>query len=337
MKRAIFIIATLPILLTGCVTRGNIRGVDKDDSKVVVINDIPAFPAGDVTNDRQIEIITPAIETTTERVKGTPVDRKQITIEQQMITMERVRVTAERKVEKPAPIPKKTRKMENKAFAAGEKLTFALQYLGITAGTAVIDVKELVNLNGNKTYHIVTTTRSLPIFDPVAKVNDNVESFIDFDGLFSRRLIKTLQEGNYSRDVTLDYDQDRNTVREVEKSGEKVYNNIPDYCQDILSAFYYFRAQKVEVGKDLTVDVYADGKCHKLQVQVLRKEIVKIPLGRYEAFVVKPFMEFESVFKQEGDVTVWVSTDERHIPLLMKSRVFVSSVNAKLIDASIAK
>ena len=112
---------------------------------------------------------------------------------------------------------------------------------------------------------------------------------------------------------------------------------IADYSQDILSAFFYFRAQNIEVGKEYIIDVYADGKNNKLKVIVPGKEIIKTPLGTYEAFIVKPLLDFESIFKQEGDVTIWMTTDERHIPLLMKSKVFVSSVSAKLIDAVIPK
>jgi hypothetical protein len=231
---------------------------------------------------------------------------------------------------------KKGRKIENKAFKVGEKFTFAIECLGITGGIATIEVKELAKIDGKLTYHIVTTTKSLPVISMFYKVDDIVESYIDYYGIFSRKLVKSLREGNHVSDVTLIFNQEKNIVKEVEKDKEKVYN-IPEYCQDILSCFYYFRTQRIEAGKDIFIDVHADGKNHRLQVRIVKKEKIKIPLGKYEAFVIKPFMKFESIFKQEGDVTLWVSTDEKHLPLLMKSKVFIGSVNAKLIDAVIVK
>ena len=240
-------------------------------------------------------------------------------------------------VEKPKEIPKpviKTRMIVNKAFKVGEKLTFALQWLGITAGIATIEVNDIVNINGKKAYHIVTTAKALPIIAAVHRVEDTVVTYIDCDGIFSRKMTKSLREGNYERDVTLIYDQDKNLVKEVEKTDVKVYN-IPDYCQDILSSFFYFRTQNIAVGNEIIVDVYADGKSHKLKVKIEKEENIRIPLGKYKAFAIKPFMEFESIFSQKGDVTIWCTQDAKHVPLLMRSKVFIGSVDAKLIDAVI--
>ena len=46
-------------------------------------------------------------------------------------------------------------------------------------------------------------------------------------------------------------------------------------------------------------------------------------------------MQFESIFKQAGDVTVWVSDDKWHLPVLMKSAVAIGSINAVLTEATL--
>ena len=66
---------------------------------------------------------------------------------------------------------------------------------------------------------------------------------------------------------------------------------------------------------------------------MLRKEKITVPFGKFEAFVVKPIMDFESIFKQEGDVFVWVSTDQKHMPLMMESEAFAGIFTAVLTDA----
>ncbi len=302
--------------LSACVTRGQVKLIEQEPEKIVEINEARRIPLRD--GELPVTVAAPAVE------KSKPAFLQETDGGKKAIQKES------------RPAAGKNRKIENKAFVVGEKFTFALQYLGITAGTAVIEIKEAVKLKGRKAYHIVTNTKSVPLISAFVKVDDIVETFIDYEGLFSLRMIKSLREGNYNRDVILEYDQDKNEVKEVEKSGEKVYT-IADYSQDILSAFFYFRAQNIEVGKEYIIDVYADGKNNKLKVIVPGKEIIKTPLGTYEAFIVKPLLDFESIFKQEGDVTIWMTTDERHIPLLMKSKVFVSSVSAKLIDAVIPK
>lgn len=319
------IILGLIVVLSGCITKGTYKVVGKK-------SEVP------IEELKKIDETTREVKVTDEGVKKVEEVKKSEKLEKETKESERnvVKEVKEVKEEGKLARVKKKRKIENKSFNVGEKLTFAIQYLGITAGIAVIEVKEMVNVDGNKALHIVSTVKSTPFFSTFNKVEDRVESFVDSEGIFSRKLIKSLREGNYSRDVVLYYDQDKNIVKEVEKSGEKVYN-IPEFCQDILSAFYYFRTQKIEVGKDNTVDVYADGKCYRLKVKVLKKEKIRVPLGKYETFAIKPFMEFESVFKQEGDVTIWCTTDNKHIPVLMKSKAFVGSINATLIDAVVTK
>ena len=233
----------------------------------------------------------------------------------------------------PDPAPKtKSRKFKYKEFGVGEKFEFAVQYLGITAATATFEIKEKVKIEGQPAYRLVSNAKVVPLFAAVYRVDDTVESFIDIQGLYSRKLYKKLVEGNYESETTQYFDQNNGLVKE----GDKLYN-ISEFCQDILSAFYYFRAHTLGVGRNIEIPVYAEGKVNKMTASVLRKEMVRIPLGRYEAYAVRPFMNFESIFKQEGEVTVWVSVEEPHIPLMMKSKAFVGSINAVLINAVVPK
>ncbi|MFH1824316.1 MAG: DUF3108 domain-containing protein [Candidatus Firestonebacteria bacterium] len=317
MRKILITSLIMPFLILSCVTKGKFKIMEKS----VQVEEVKEVGEVEEVEEDKEKKESKETEETTEKKEEKEIKKEVKKVEE---------------VKKAKEEARKIRKIENKAFNIGEKFTFAIECLGITGGIATIEVKELVKVDGHLTYHLITTTKSLPVVSMFYRVNDVVESYIDFDGIFSRKLIKSLREGNHLSDVTLFFDQGKNIVKQVEKNKELVYN-IPEYCQDILSCFYYFRAQKIEVGKDIFIDVHADGQNHKLQVKVIKKEKIKTPLGKYEAFVIKPFMQFESIFKQEGDVTLWVSADEKHLPLLMKSKVFVGSVNAKLIDAVVVK
>jgi ribosomal protein S17E len=335
-----FCAAVICFVLSGCVTKGKIRPLDVDNTgkkeeirevkeelyfqelKQAAVEDKKEVVTAEIVKEEKPENAIPLKSDNTAAIGVTIAEQKQTETKPAVVTV----------YAKP-----KKRTMPNKAFSAGEKYTFAVQYLGITAALAVMEVKEILNYNGHKVYRVVSTVKALPFFNSIHRVDDTVESYIDCEGIFSRKMVKNLKEGGYEKEITLYFDQERNLVKEVEKEKSKVYNGIADYCQDILSAFYYFRTQNIEINKDITVDVHADGKNHKLTVKVQKKEVVKVPLGRYEAFVIKPFMNFETIFKQEGEVTIWCTTDERHVPVLMKSKVFVGSINATLIDAVIPK
>ena len=315
----------LAALISGCASRGKVVTVEDRAEKIVEIKEGAGITVRDWTPviAKEEAPEKPAPAASAPEIK-TPADG---------VTKERAPET-----QKPAAaaVPaEKTRIIENKAFKPGEKLTFAISYLGLTAATAEVQIGDFVKLKGRKCYHIITKTKVVPLVAALVRVDDLVETFFDAEGIYSRRMIKSLREGNYEKDVILEFDPASRSVKEIEKSGTKSFTGLPDFCHDILSAFFYFRTQELEPGKDVVLPVYADGKVNNLKVRILRKEKVRIPLGTYNAVVVAPLLDFESIFKQEGEVTIWLSDDERHIPLMMKSKVFVSTVSAKLIDAVI--
>ncbi|MFH1074603.1 MAG: DUF3108 domain-containing protein [Candidatus Firestonebacteria bacterium] len=324
MKKILLLISVL-LLLFGCVTKGKYTVLDvkkQKENELRQIRDVTdevfSFELPQVTAK-----VTAEVKPVTEEIKI--IKKKEVTAEKTSVIIQEK--PGEVQVVKLPVKPKKSRKIAYKEFGIGEKFEFAVQYLGITAATASFEIKEKVNIEGEPAYRLVSNAKVVPLLAAVYRVDDTIESYIDVKGLYTRKLYKKLVEGNYRNETTQYYDQNNGLVKE----GKKLYN-IPEFCQDILSAFYFFRAHRLAVGRNIDIAVFADGKINKLTASVLRKEKIRTPLGRYEAYAIRPFMNFESIFKQEGEVTVWVSVDEPHIPLMMKSKAFVGSINAVLIN-----
>ena len=328
MKKTATVFLVLAFVFTGCVTKG----------KYTVMEDKVQDKTEELKNMREITAERFSFELPKPKEELLPVT-KEVTREAAKETFVAA-ITVKEKIKDTVTVIQpvlpavkiKSRKVNYKEFATGEKFEFAVQYLGITAATATFEIKEKVKVEGKPAYRLVSNAKVVPVLAAVYRVDDTVESLIDIEGLYSRKLYKKLLEGNYENETTQYYDQNNGLVKE----GDKLYN-IPEFCQDILSAFYFFRAHQLSVGRNIDIAVYADGKVNKLTASVLRKEKIRIPLGRYEAYAVRPFMNFESIFRQEGEVTVWVSVEEPHIPLMMKSKAFVGSINAVLINAVVPK
>ncbi len=107
---------------------------------------------------------------------------------------------------------------------------------------------------------------------------------------------------------------------------------VPEGVQDVLSSLYYVRTLNLEVGKSVFIQNHADGKNYPLEVKVLRTETITVPAGTFECFVVEPILKASGIFQHKGRLTVWLSTDPSHIPVMMKSKVIIGSINAILID-----
>jgi hypothetical protein len=71
-----------------------------------------------------------------------------------------------------------------------------------------------------------------------------------------------------------------------------------------------------------------------VEVQVLRKERLKTGLGEFNTVVIKPLMKSEGIFNRKGDMVIWLTDDDRHIPVMMKTKIVVGSIVATLVSGT---
>lgn len=222
-------------------------------------------------------------------------------------------------------------KVPNRAFTVGEKLTFAVQYGSITAGYAVMSINEVVEESGRPVYHLVAEATTHPFFEKIFRVRDRIESYIDVDYLFPWRYEKHLREGGYKADAVYRYDQRAGRMLEPDKGKSEP---MPIGSQDVLSCFYFFRTMDMTPGTEQTIRVSADDmKSYELKVNILRRERVSSLAGDFDCVLVQPHLKFQGVFQQKGEVFVWLTDDERRIPVKVRSKIAIGSININLQDA----
>ncbi len=232
----------------------------------------------------------------------------------------------------PSPLPTDslTRLVTNDAFGLGERLKFSIGYGPITAGTAYLEVADTNTYEGFLCYRISSQTSSNGFFDSFYKVRDTVLSQLDVDGLFSRYLFKSLHEGSYhsSREITFDHPAQRAYFRKGD--GEPDTVTLFPFTNDELSILYYTRTRELKVGTSIQVPAISGDTCRMIEVRVLGRETIEVPAGEFKCLIVEPMLAAAGVFKQEGDIKVWLTDDRLHMPVLMKSKVFVGSIYAEL-------
>lgn len=242
-------------------------------------------------------------------------------------------------VPKPTPPPPRKdeaakhgwKRQRNRAYTVGEKLTFAVQYGNVTAGYATLSIPEAVMVSGRPSFHIVAEAKTHPFFEAIFKVRDRIESFIDVEYGFPWRYEKHLREGGYSADAFYLFDQRAGRIVEPDKGKSEP---MPIGSQDVLSCFYWFRTLPLNVGDVATIPVTADNmKTYELKVNVLKKERVKTLAGDFDCILVQPHLTFQGVFQQKGEVFMWITDDERRIPVKVRSKIAIGSININLQDA----
>ena len=222
----------------------------------------------------------------------------------------------------------------SEAFPIPERLEFELAYTGITAGHAVQEVKQ-----DGAEIHIISTARSadwLRLFFPV---DDRIEShlisgappYIGFPRLYQERK----HEGKTITDREALFDRQKLEVTTIDhRNKEEKKQAITKRTYDTLSSFFYFRTVPLQVGTSCFIDIYDCNRLWNTEVRVLRREVIATPLGRFKTIVIQPLLKSEGIFARTGDMFIWLTDDDRRIPVLMKSKVVVGSITATLTGGS---
>jgi Protein of unknown function (DUF3108) len=216
----------------------------------------------------------------------------------------------------------------NNAFKVGEKLTFDLKYGFVTAGISVMQVQDIRTIFGRPTYHITFDVNSVPSFDWIYKVRDRYVTYVDTQGIFPWRFEQHLREGSFTRDFSAFFDQRKG----IAKTSEGTYE-IPKYVSDIVSAFYLARTfdySKMKVGEIIYLKNFYKDKYYDLNIKYLGKEVIDAPAGEFNCIIVEPMIKEDELFKSEGSIYVWLSDDALKIPVRVKTKVVVGSVDAYL-------
>ncbi|MGE5683252.1 MAG: DUF3108 domain-containing protein [Bacillota bacterium] len=220
------------------------------------------------------------------------------------------------------------RRIPNPAFKVGEKLTFDVKYGFVKAGVATMEVPRTKKISGRDVYQVTFQVMSVPSFDWFYKVRDRYETYLDMEGLFPWRFEQHIREGGYSRDFSAFFDHRKGKAR---TSGGEY--NIPKYVNDIVSAFYLARTfdfSKMKPGNRVHLENFYDDKVYPLDVVYHGREKVSVSAGTFNCIIVEPLVQEGGLFKSEGNILVWLTDDQLRIPVKVKTKVVVGSIDAEL-------
>jgi hypothetical protein len=224
------------------------------------------------------------------------------------------------------------RTIRQSAFAVGERLIFDVNYGMVTAGEAFMSIPRTDSLAGRKTFRVEFGVNSLPSFSWIYRVEDRYLTFIDVEAIAPLRFEQHIREGSYSRDFTANFDQ----MRHVARTSEGEYP-IPPYVHDILSAFYYARTVDFTgfaVGDTIGLHNFYKDTSHELAVRFLGRQELDVAAGTFKTIVVEPLVKEGGLFKSEGRIVIWLSDDERKLPVRVNTKVLIGSIDVELREYS---
>lgn len=172
-----------------------------------------------------------------------------------------------------------------------------------------------------------------------------VESRVDADSFSVLRTTKLDEQGKRKRtsDAVFDHDSGTVTFTELDPNDPSrpprvVTSQTNGTIQDIASAIYYLRTQKLEPGKTLELLISDTGQVYRIPVTISKGEQLKTVLGKVNTLRVSPEMFGEGrLIRGKGDITIWFTADESHVPVRARINNNLGRLDIKLKRMTFAK
>lgn len=218
------------------------------------------------------------------------------------------------------------------AFGPGETLEYDLDALGARAGTMTMRVLPLREGLMPIEVHAKTNT----FFSKVRRVDGTGTSFLQPKTLRPARYYEDAQENEWHRvaDVTFRKNKTAKLVSSIngqQSTAELSYGND---VTDVAGAIFLMRQLELKEGKRLCFDVYGIRRIWRVWGTVQPKEHVSLPVGEFETWHLAGEAARHDWQDARRDIHVWITADERRIPIAALGSIDLGAVRATLTSFS---
>ena len=230
-------------------------------------------------------------------------------------------------------------KLQAARFTPGEILGYRLDALGVDVGTFEVRV-HTPPPGSDKRAVLALSTRART----TAFVSTNVGRYDAFatallaSDFAPLHYHEDIDEGETHKAIDLDFPPGADGSLPVRGStnGNAEPFALPagSDVREIISTLYLLRAQQMKPGSPVCVEVFAGRKIWKVSGQMAARETIETPLGKFATLRV----DAEAVRTDDPRVKraahVWVSDDEKRLPLIAVGEVRGKVIRAQLVSTS---
>ncbi len=224
-------------------------------------------------------------------------------------------------------------------FEAGEKAVYRASWNGLlSVATAEIFTTPKV-IDGRKIYEVRIEAKTTKMLDLIWKMRDTIRSTFDADDLEPVHFKFNQRENSRIIDTEARYDATaKRWVVHRQQVGKrtKKYQFDSDNTLDPITAVYMARSVDYKPGDSLYFNVFGGRYRYRLELFVERKERVTLESGEsVEAYKVVPRvtkLTKKGYAKRLNDAVVWITADERRVPVKLQSKITFGSVYLELIQ-----
>ena len=215
------------------------------------------------------------------------------------------------------------------SFPQKQTLTYAVDWRVFSAGIAVIHFEQA----GDRE-KLSADANTLGAINMLFHASDHFQSSFDRAKGCTYEFNKQTVEGRRQVNSTLrlDYDQLKSILDEknlVTGQSKHVESPIPGCMTDLLTGVFYASSQPLEIGHNFVMPVVDAMHNVPVTMKIEAREVVKTSLGTFKTIRVQPTAD-AGVVKNRGNIWIWYTDDDRHLPVQMRARLFWGTITFRL-------
>lgn len=245
----------------------------------------------------------------------------------------------------PAPVAKPVDVLEvvnadKIPFEIGEHMEIELTWMGLSAGTVVMEVREGEVFSGRPTFKLWGNVTSSRLVDSIYHVDNTLETYVDRAGLIPYKFLLHMIESAQTKETRVSFDHVNHKAhywakRISKRWGDENPNRTDDIMplsKDMYSAVYYARALSYTLNKKITFPVYENGQNFNVEMIPVANELVRNKAGIFQCWKIWLSVKINNVLKPAGDLYLWLSDDSKRYIVKFDAKLKLGSLYGNLIS-----
>ncbi len=217
----------------------------------------------------------------------------------------------------------------------GEKLSYKIAFSSMLTGSvkggeASLSVSPSTSkVSDNNAYHATLKGGTTGFIERIYRIENLYETFMNTSTLAPYMYRQSVVENKYRSADTVYFNQN---IREATYKGKQI--KIPNNTHDFVSMIYYVRSidvDKLQQGDSFEIPFFTSDKVINSKVVYNGVETIRVNNKEVQCHAYKPQVAKGKMFNHDYPATIWISTDEDRLPMLIEARMKVGRVKMELL------
>lgn len=217
--------------------------------------------------------------------------------------------------------------ISNNSYIINKKFNYQLEFENISAGNAFIAITEdeSKDIKILKLESKIKTNRFLDFF---YKIRDQINIDMNLNDFSLLKVKNKIREGKYKRNHSASVD-----MKSMEVIINKKRHPISNKIYSPLSVIFSLRNKLLKDNDIYNYSTYSSGELKDINISVIGKENIRTPYGAYDTIILSPkSMDGKSTIKNKGDMKIWLTNDEKRLPIKIEIKLKHGSILLQLHD-----